>query len=297
MSRALFIPSTSYTQKKPEKKETYAASIEQQGQDYDELMNRYRGIADRPEDPRISALIRQYQQTPTTFTPQTLTYNRSPELSGAFSNLSEYARTGGLSGSEISDLRARGISPIRAVYANAQRNIDRQRSLQGGYSPNYTAATAKMSRELSEQIANQVSNVNAGIAEMQQRGRLATAPTYASAAQRETEAMGDIDRQNAENQFRAAQFNNQNRQGNLSALAQLYGMQQNRELEVLGGMRSLYGTTPALPALYGQQGMQREELAMKKKAQDDANSRALMAAYRPQTPAPVSSFYRLGRAY
>ena len=73
----------------------------------------------------------------------------------------DFANTGGYSPGNIADMRARAISPSRAIYANMQRNIDRQRALQGGYSPNYTAASAKLAREGSQEISDINQNVNA----------------------------------------------------------------------------------------------------------------------------------------
>lgn len=84
----------------------------------------------------------------------------------------EFTETGGLSDADKASIRSRAISPTRAVYANAQANIDRQRALQGGYSPNYTAATAKMSRDLSQGLSDASTNAEAAIAEMGQRGKL-----------------------------------------------------------------------------------------------------------------------------
>lgn len=259
----------------------YETSIKQQAGDYDTIMGGYRNILNRPTDPRIDKLIQQYQGNLNQpgYTPGQLSYQRGPEMTGAFNNLSDLATTGGLSEGAQADLRARGISPIRSVYANAQRNIDRQKSLQGGYSPNYTAATAKMSRDLSEQIASQTQNVNAQIAEMVQRGRLSAAPVYAEAAQRETGMMGDIDKYNLDEKFRAAQLNQSQRGDSLAALERLYGMQSNRDLEALRGMTGLYGTTPALPEIYGRHGFQREQLGLQKKAQDDNRSNSLIDAY------------------
>lgn len=83
-----------------------------------------------------------------------------------------FAQTGGFSPQDIQDLRARAIAPTRAVYANAQSNIDRQRSLQG-YSPNYTAATAKLTRDLANSTSDANVNANASIAQAVQQGKLA----------------------------------------------------------------------------------------------------------------------------
>lgn len=84
----------------------------------------------------------------------------------------EFTETGGLSDADKASIRSRAISPTRAVYANAQANVDRQRALQGGYSPNYTAATAKMARDMSQGLSDASTNAEAAIAEMAQRGKL-----------------------------------------------------------------------------------------------------------------------------
>jgi len=85
----------------------------------------------------------------------------------------EFAETGGFSEADKANLRARGISPIRAAYANAEREVERNRSLQGGYSPNATATLAKMAREQGQSAADATTNVEAALAEMVQKGRLA----------------------------------------------------------------------------------------------------------------------------
>jgi hypothetical protein len=217
----------------PKKPGTYPGAILQGAQDYDEIMQRYRNIASgQGGQNQLDAIMRQYNQP----------YQRGPELAGAFRNLSELSKTGGLSESDKYNLRERGTSPIRSIYANADRNMQRQRSLQGGYSPNFNAASTKMARELSEQIGQQMTNVNAGIAEMTQRGRLSAAPQYGQLAQRETEIM-----------------NQQNQQRN-TALQDFYRMQNQNKLAATEGMRGLYGTTPANAQLYGNQAIQQAQL-------------------------------------
>ncbi len=84
-----------------------------------------------------------------------------------------FARTGGFSPEDLANIRARSISPIRSIYSNAQGNLQRQKALTGGYMPNYGAASAKMSREMSNAAADASTNAEAMIAEILQRGRLA----------------------------------------------------------------------------------------------------------------------------
>ncbi len=104
-------------------------------------------------------------------------YSTDPALRGrideSLAGYSDFAKTGGYSPQDIQDLRARAIAPTRAVYANAQNNINRQRSLQGGYSPNFTAATAKMARDQAYSIGDANTNVNAALADSIRSGKLA----------------------------------------------------------------------------------------------------------------------------
>lgn len=93
--------------------------------------------------------------------------------SEVMSGYRQFAETGGFSPEDLANIRARSVSPIRAVYANALQNVNRQRALQGGYSPNYGALTARLAREQSMSQADAAINREAGLAEMVQKGRLA----------------------------------------------------------------------------------------------------------------------------
>jgi hypothetical protein len=90
----------------------------------------------------------------------------------SYAGYQQFADTGGYSGQDIADMRARGVSPIRAAYANAQRAVGQQRSLQGGYSPNAIAAQVKMAREQGQSMADASQNVDAQIAQARNAGRL-----------------------------------------------------------------------------------------------------------------------------
>src|SRR5262249_44917522 len=68
----------------------------------------------------------------------------NPEAIAGFRN---FAQTGGFSPEDLSNIRARALSPVRATYANAEREVNRQRSLQGGYSPGFNVLQARMARE------------------------------------------------------------------------------------------------------------------------------------------------------
>lgn len=104
-------------------------------------------------------------------------YGMSPMSQAAFGSAMQgfqrFADTGGYSDSDMANLRARGASPIRAAYANAEREIGRQRSLQGGYAPNAIATQAKMAREQGQATSDAMQNVNAGIVDSRNQNMLA----------------------------------------------------------------------------------------------------------------------------
>lgn len=220
----------------------YNTSVEKQAGDYDEIMGKYRNVFDEAGRPdQYGGKLGQYD-------PVLAKYTKSQDTTDALASLKDLSQTGGLSGADQQNLRARGISPIRAMYATAQRDMDRKRNLAGGYSPNYGAVTSRMTRDQSSLIADQMDKVNAGIAEMVQRGKLSAAPQYADAAQAESELMNKFEFANQGAQNEARRFNATN----------LFDMERQRRGDKLGaaqGMTNLYGTTPALSNLYGKQAM------------------------------------------
>lgn len=91
----------------------------------------------------------------------------------SFAGFQQFAQTGGFSPDDLSNIRARALSPVRAVYANAQREVNRQRSIQGGYSPGFGTLQARMAREKGQEISDQSIGTEAEIAKLVQSGKLA----------------------------------------------------------------------------------------------------------------------------
>ena len=217
----------------------FAQSIPQQSGDYDEIMEGYRGMMAPGSDP-YGDVISKYKNA--TSPGKEVTYQQAPEFAGAYGKASEYANTGGISEEEKSDLRARSVSPIRAMYSNMKREMDRRAAISGGQSANYNASAAKMAREGSEQLAGMSTNANAAIAEMQQKGRLSALPTMTGMAAGKNELMNQV-----------AMSNANNRAQNLSGYTTALNSQANRQNQALQGMNSLYGTTPGLVNTFGNQ--------------------------------------------
>lgn len=222
----------------------YNEAVKRQAGDYDNIMGKFNELYGQYGPNGTMSAMSKYSP----YTPTLEQYDKSPDSIAALANLKLLTETGGLSSEDQANLRARGISPIRAVYANAQRNVNRQRSLSGGYSPNFNAVTAKMAREQSDRVGEATTNVNAGIAEMVQKGKLSAAPSYATAAQAETELKNRIMQANADRQNDAKRFN-------LTNLFDAHKTDIGNRGNLLQGMTSLYGTTPALANLYGNQAM------------------------------------------
>ena len=88
-------------------------------------------------------------------------------LMGGFEN---FQKTGGYSPQDISSIRARSVSPIRSIYANANREVDRGKAL-SGYSPNYNASKAKMAREQSYALSDAQTGVESNLAQMINQGK------------------------------------------------------------------------------------------------------------------------------
>lgn len=101
----------------------------------------------------------------------------APQQMGDYGNImgqyQDFAKTGGFSPSDISNIRARATSPTRGIYEQMQQGLQRQRALQGGYSPGFATASARLARQGSQQISDINRSTEADIAQMRQQGRLA----------------------------------------------------------------------------------------------------------------------------
>lgn len=88
------------------------------------------------------------------------------------SRATNFADTGGFSPADLANIRARAVSPQRAIYANAMANVNRQRAIQGGYSPGYNVAMGRMAREQGQGVSDAATGAESNIAQMVQSGKL-----------------------------------------------------------------------------------------------------------------------------
>lgn len=220
----------------------YGTSVQKQAGDYDSIMKKFNSIYSGAGPGGGASGMYKFDPYEAAQTQ----YNKSPDTTKALAELEDLSRTGGLNDAAQQNLRARGVSPIRAQYATAQRDMDRQRRIGGATSANFGAVTSRMARDQSSLIADQMDKVNAGIAEMVQSGRLSAAPNYASAAQAESVLKHGVATGNTEAKNTAAQHN-------ASGMFNARNAQRGDRLGAVQGMTNLYGTTPALSSLYGDQ--------------------------------------------
>ncbi len=241
--------------------------------------------------------------------PQTAKYEQSADVTKSLSDLSGLADTGGYSAADIQNIRDRDTSPIRSIYSSGQQELQRQRALSGGYSPNFNAVSASMARDEANQIGNTLVSANAGIAQNVASNRLAAAPMYAgysgqanaaktAADQRNADIVNQINEDNASRKTSTDEFNTStnigldkynrdtqigldtsNRDAKLGVDSanrntQIGLDQTNRGniLDTIKGKASLYGTTPALANMFGNQVVQAGQLDQ---GQQDLNNRRL----------------------
>jgi hypothetical protein len=201
----------------------YQNASGQQMQDYRDLMDQFKN----------------YQSTaPGPVSAERVDYNRTPEMEEAFGGYRNFMNTGGFSAQDIADMRARGVSPIRSTYANMQNELERQKNLQGGYSPNMAAAMTRMRGSTSQQMADQVQNINAYLTEQIQKGKMFG-----------TSGMGDLSTRDTE-------FSQRAKLANQAASLQAAGINASHpdpRLQALMGASSLYSATPGLMGTTGNQ--------------------------------------------
>jgi len=208
----------------------YNQAAGRQVQDYSDIMERYNQFNKGLTTPKVSS-------------------NRPAELGESYGYMREampgyrdFASTGGYSGQDVQELRARGMSPIRAAYGNTMREIDRARSLGGGGTgaPNYIAAMSRAQRDLPEQLANAATNVNAGLADSIRQGKQFGLQGMTGTGQ----AMGGLSSAEAGRDLQA-QMANQQAEQNTNQM----------HLAGLGGQASLYGSSPGMAGTFGNQAL------------------------------------------
>jgi hypothetical protein len=224
----------------------YNNSTAQQGQDYTRLMGGYQNFASGMAAPR-------------NYSAQQVSVIRPEELNQAYGYLNEaapgyrtFAETGGYSPQDIQELRARGSAPITSAYSNAQMEINRARAIGGaGGSPNYIAAMARMQRELPGQLSTATTGVNAALADAIRQGKLSGLAGLTGIGTQ----MGGLASADSSRQLSAG-IANQGADLQAQGLTQQALNNYNQmQLAALNGQSGLYGTTPGMASMFGNQAL------------------------------------------
>ncbi len=260
---------------------TFTAAATKQASDYDTIMQNYSDyIANFARNPLTASPV-----APNAITPQTSQYSASPDVTSSIGNLKDLSSTGGYSAGDIANIRERDISPIRSIYANAQQNIERAKSLSGGYSPSYNATTAQLTRDEANKVGDVTTAANAGIAQNVAGNRIAAASPYASASATENAAKTQSDQNNANiiNQINALNEQNRLQAGEFNTSASLDAQRTNKTgvLGAIQGQTSLYGTTPALTNTFGNQVVQAGQLGQGQQQLNTQRQNSIFNAARP----------------
>lgn len=247
----------------------YKSALQTNAGDYDEIKQGYRNMMSnfaRPQPRQYNSLtptFRNYMDGGASSSGIT-GYQSDPGYAQSIAELSEFAKTGGYSDADIQNLRARGVGPIRSAYATALKESNRQKALSGGYAPNQGAVLAKFAREKGNLLSDQLTDINAGIAERVAQNKLASLQSLSALQAAEnarkneynskinsdkmrvdeynTNLINEINQRNRDEQARTDAFN--------AAEEQRYLDNQNR---ALSGMSSIYSATPGLVSTFGNQ--------------------------------------------
>ena len=226
---------------------TYMTGKDRNMQDYGNIMGGYQNFSNSLGGP-------------TKFSNQTVTAANPKEQQESYGYLRDtmpgyrdFAQTGGYSPTDIQELRARGVSPIRSAYSNTMMEMNRARALGGGDAgaPNYIAAASKAQREMPGQMADAMTGVNAELANAIRQGKLAGLSGMAGVGS----TMGGLASADAGRMLQAGMANqNADLQRQQLSEQSLQNLRQS-QLAALSGQTSLYGTTPALASTFGNQAL------------------------------------------
>lgn len=249
----------------------YNRAVTQNIGDYQSIMEAYRRLLGNAQgrNSMSSSGGPNGRQTfnPTFVQPQQYQYSSDPAHTESIGRMRNLSDTGGYSETDKADLRSRGISPIRSIYAGANRDMARRNALSGGTAANYGALRSRNAREMSDLVSGATQNVNAGIAENVARNKMSSTSQLAGLTGQESALR---------NQYGSANTDRVNRANETNAGISNSASQYNIELpfrynaedragddgmfRAVEGMRSLFGTTPGMSSMFGNRSLQQNQL-------------------------------------
>lgn len=175
----------------------------------------------------------------------------------------DFADTGGFKPGELDRFRQQAMLPTIGAFNTAVRNLDRNKAVTGGYSPNYNASVAEAFREQGRQLSDAALGAENSITNLVQQGRQFGTKGYTDTAQVKVQArmavqqldnqmkeaglagMTDIEKTRLQAELENAQLNQNASAANSSAQSRRAEFMAGLPLEALRGLTGLYGTAPA----------------------------------------------------
>jgi len=147
----------------------------------------------------------------------------------------EFAKTGGLSGADVANMRSRGGSTIPAFYSSLKDEMERGKAVNNGFNPGYTGQVAKMARDQAH--AAQAANLDTelGITDTRNKGRMFGASSL-SDAERGLAGLESSNRMGALGGMRDIAGHGEDP----SAILQALGMGQDEIMQLLGARSQRY---------------------------------------------------------
>lgn len=97
----------------------------------------------------------------------------SQYLNQAGAGYGNFAATGGITPGQQQLTREQAQGDVSSIYGSLKQNLERQKAVQGGYSPGFGANEAQLGRQGSAAAANAVNSANLGLDQQIQQGKLA----------------------------------------------------------------------------------------------------------------------------
>lgn len=94
-------------------------------------------------------------------------------LNPASSGYQNFAATGGITPQQQQLTRVQAQQGVAGLYDSMKQNLDRQKAIQGGYSPGFGANEAQLARQGSASASNAVNSADLGLLQQIQQGKLA----------------------------------------------------------------------------------------------------------------------------
>jgi len=181
------------------------------------IMNRYNQAADKP------AFGFDAQGN---YTGPTVGGANRGDFAGALGSYNRFMETGGLTGDDITNLRARATSIIPSLYENMEGQMARRRNIQGGYSPGFDAQTAELARQSGREMFNASRQAEGDIIDRRLQGQMWGTQGVTDIASR----LGEMDQ-------RAGL-------ANAEMMSRLGLAGRDQALAATSGLLNLYGTAP-----------------------------------------------------